>query len=219
MKTDFPQAVLFDMDGTLVDSEIVWDVGIGELAGHLGGSLDPDVRARMVGTNEEASVRLLLESLDLPLETVPEHQHWLRTRMKELFSQGVDWKPGARELLLEARAAGVPTALVTSTPRELSDIVIAQLGPGNFDLTLCGDEVAQRKPHPEPYLTAAAKLGVDITRSVVLEDSASGVSSALAAGAVTLAVPSEVELPEEIEVTRLKTLDGVDLAYLQGLRD
>nr|WP_307789008.1 HAD family phosphatase [Glycomyces salinus] len=219
MTTDFPQAVLFDMDGTLVDSEVIWDIGIEELAVTLGGTLDPDVRARMVGTNEGASVILLLESLGLPLENAPEHQQWLRTRMRELFAQGVAWKPGARELLLESRAAGLPTALVTSTPRELSDIIINQLGPDNFHLTICGDEVEEKKPHPEPYLTAAAKLGVDITRSVVFEDSLSGVGSALAAGAVTLAVPSEVPLPDDLEVTRLNTLEGVDLAYLRTLRD
>jgi HAD superfamily hydrolase (TIGR01509 family) len=216
-ETAFPQAVLFDMDGTLVDSERVWDTGIEELAVLLGGTLDPAVRARMVGTNEDASVLMLLESLDRPLSEAPARQMWLRGRMKELFAEGVDWKPGAQELLLEARAAGVPTALVTSTPRELAEIILGQLGPDNFDITICGDEVDQRKPHPEPYHVAAAKLGVDIRRTVVLEDSASGVGSALAAGAVTLAIPSEVELPADLEVLRLDTLEGVDLAYLRTL--
>ncbi|SDE54406.1 HAD family hydrolase [Glycomyces harbinensis] len=216
-KATFPQAVLFDMDGTLVDSERVWDTGIEELAELLGGRLDPLVRARMVGTNEDASVLMLLESLGRPLSEAPARRLWLRRRMKELFAEGVEWKPGARELLLEARAAGVPTALVTSTPRELAEIIIGQIGPGNFDITICGDEVDQRKPHPEPYHVAAGKLGVDIRRTVVLEDSVSGVSSALASGAVTLAIPSEVELPPDLEVLRLDTLDGVDLAYLRTL--
>jgi HAD superfamily hydrolase (TIGR01509 family) len=213
----FPQAVLFDMDGTLVDSEIVWDTGIEELAEILGGALDPAVRARMVGTNEDASVVMLLESLGIPLTEAPHRQTWLRTRMKELFAQGVEWKPGARELLLECRAAGIPTALVTSTPRELADLIIGHVGPENFDLTICGDEVDQRKPAPDPYLTAAAKLGVDIERCVALEDSVSGVGSALASGAVTIAIPSEVELPADLEVLRLDSLDGIDLAYLRTL--
>lgn len=213
----FPQAVLFDMDGTLVDSEIVWDTGIEELAEILGGALDPAVRARMVGTNEDASVVMLLESLGIPLTEAPHRQTWLRTRMKELFAQGVEWKPGARELLLECRAAGIPTALVTSTPRELADLIIGHVGPDNFDLTLCGDEVDHRKPDPEPYLTAAVKLGVDIERCVALEDSVSGVGSALASGAVTIAIPSEVELPAGLDVLRLDTLDGIDLAYLRTL--
>ncbi|MFG3341127.1 HAD family hydrolase [Glycomyces sp. NPDC048151] len=213
----FPQAVLFDMDGTLVDSEIVWDTGVEELAGLLGGALDPEVRSRMVGTNEDASVVMLLESLGIPLTESPQHQTWLRTRMKELFAEGVDWKPGARELLLECRAAGVPTALVTSTPRELADIIIGLVGPENFDLTVCGDEVERPKPDPVPYLHAAAKLGVDIERCVVLEDSVSGTSSALAAGAVTLAIPGDVDLPAELEVKRLDSLEGVDLAYLRSL--
>ncbi|MEV3937444.1 HAD family phosphatase [Glycomyces sp. NPDC049804] len=213
----FPQAVLFDMDGTLVDSEIIWDTGVEELAGLLGGALDPEVRSRMVGTNEDASVVMLLESLGIPLTETPHHQTWLRTRMKELFAAGVAWKPGARELLLECRAAGIPTALVTSTPRELADIIIGHVGPGNFDLTVCGDEVERPKPDPVPYLAAAAKLGVDIERCVVIEDSVSGTSSALAAGAVTLAVPGDVELPAEIDVPRVDSLDGVDLAFLRAL--
>jgi HAD superfamily hydrolase (TIGR01509 family) len=213
----FPQAVLFDMDGTLVDSERVWDTGIEELAALLGGALDPEVRSRMVGTNEDASVVMLLESLGIPVTEAPHRQTWLRTRMKELFAQGVDWKPGARELLLECRAAGIPTALVTSTPRELADIIIGLVGPENFDLTICGDEVDHRKPDPEPYLAAADKLGVDIERCIVLEDSVSGVGSGLASGAVTLAIPSEVDLPAELDVRRLDTLEGVDLNYLRGL--
>jgi HAD superfamily hydrolase (TIGR01509 family) len=213
----FPQAVLFDMDGTLVDSEIIWDTGVEELAGLLGGALDPEVRSRMVGTNEDASVVMLLESLGIPLTETPHHQTWLRTRMKELFAAGVAWKPGARELLLECRAAGIPTALVTSTPRELADIIIGHVGPDNFDLTVCGDEVERPKPDPVPYLAAAAKLGVDIERCVVLEDSVSGVGSGLASGAVTLAIPSEVDLPAELDVRRLDTLAGVDLAYLRRL--
>ncbi|WP_374199519.1 HAD family hydrolase [Glycomyces sp. YM15] len=209
--------MLFDMDGTLVDSERVWDTGIEELAVLLGGALDPAVRARMVGTNEDASVVMLLESLGIPLIEAPHRQTWLRTRMKELFAQGVDWKPGARELLLECRVAGVPTALVTSTPRELADVIIGLVGPEKFDLTICGDEVEQRKPDPEPYLAAATKLGVDIERCVVLEDSVSGVGSGLASGAVTLAIPSEVELPIDLDVPRLDTLEGIDLAYLRAL--
>ncbi|THV30967.1 HAD family phosphatase [Glycomyces paridis] len=205
------------MDGTLVDSERVWDTGIEELAVLLGGTLDPLVRARMVGTNEDASVLMLLESLGRPLAEAPARQLWLRARMKELFALGVDWKPGAQDLLLESRAAGIPTALVTSTPRELADVIIDQLGADNFDLTVCGDEVDHRKPDPEPYRAAAAKLGVDIRRSVVLEDSVSGVASALAAGAVTLAIPSEVALPEDLDVLLLDTLEGVDLDYLRAL--
>ncbi|THV37163.1 HAD family phosphatase [Glycomyces buryatensis] len=206
------------MDGTLLDSERRWDVGIDELATRLGGVLRPEVRDRMVGTNEDASVLMLLEDLGLPLESAPENLVWLRARMTELFAEGVDWKPGARELLSEVRAAGIPTALVTSTPRELAHVLLTgTLGYENFDFTLCGDEVDNRKPAPEPYLTAAAKLGVDIADTVAIEDSPSGTLSALTSGAVTLAVVTEVPLPEDLEVRRLETLEGIDLEFLRAL--
>ncbi|GAB3228418.1 HAD family phosphatase [Glycomyces halotolerans] len=215
--TAFPHAVLFDMDGTLVDSEPRWDVALEELAALLGGDLDPQVRAQMVGTNEGASVILLLESLGRPLDEAPEHQAWLRLRMRDLFRQGVPWKPGAHELLNEVRRAGLPTALVTSTPRELADLILDQLGPDNFDVTVCGDEVEHKKPDPEPYLVTADKLGVDIAQSIVLEDSLTGVTSAMRAGAVTIAIPSEIALPPEVDVLTLDSLSGTDLDYLRGL--
>ncbi|RRR96961.1 HAD family hydrolase [Glycomyces terrestris] len=213
----FPQAVLFDMDGTLLDSEPRWDTALEELAVLLGGTLRPEVRDRMVGSNEDASVVFLLEDLGLPVETFPEHVAWLRNRMKTLFADGVDWKPGARELLLEVRAAGIPTALVTSTARELTEVLLQTLDPANFDVIICGDEVQARKPDPEPYRTAAEKLGVDITRTIAIEDSRSGSESALAAGAVTIAVPSEVALPDDLPAHRLDTLAGVTLARLRAV--
>lgn len=205
------------MDGTLLDSEPRWDAALAELAVQLGGTLEPEVRAKMVGTNEGASIILLLESLGLPHDTAPELQAWLRQRMRELFAAGVPWKPGAYELLTEVRAAGVPTALVTSTPRELTEQLLKQLDPDNFDIVVCGDEVEHKKPDPEPYVIAADKLNVDITRSIVLEDSFAGVTSALAAGAVTIAVPSEVPIPATVDVKRLDSLAGIDLAYLRAL--
>jgi HAD superfamily hydrolase (TIGR01509 family) len=215
--TDFPQAVLFDMDGTLLDSEPLWDDALRDVAIELGGELRPEVRAQMVGTNEEATAAILLTSLDLPLTMVAAVRDDIRIRMRDRFNRPVDWRPGARELVTEVRAAGLPTALVTSTPRELAAPLLKQLGPENFDITIFGDEVANKKPHPEPYLIAAERLGIDIRASVAIEDSPTGVRSALAAGAVTVGVPSELPLPLELDIVRHDTLADVDLARLRLL--
>jgi HAD superfamily hydrolase (TIGR01509 family) len=200
--TDFPQAVLFDMDGTLLDSEPLWDDALRDVAIELGGELRPEVRAQMVGTNEEATAAILLTSLDLPLTMVAAVRDDIRIRMRDRFNRPVDWRPGARELVTEVRAAGLPTALVTSTPRELAAPLLKQLGPENFDITIFGDEVANKKPHPEPYLIAAERLGIDIRASVAIEDSPNG---ALGAARDITTVYHAVR---DFTLAEIKTLDA-----------
>jgi HAD superfamily hydrolase (TIGR01509 family) len=135
----------------------------------------------------------------------------------ELFAAGLVWRPGALELLLAVRAAGVPTALVTSTGRRLVEVALETLGRENFDVVVVGDEVKAPKPDPEPYRTAAELLGVPITECVAVEDSPTGITSALASGAAVLAVPAELELPPTDGVHLRDTLEGVDPAYLAAL--
>jgi HAD superfamily hydrolase (TIGR01509 family) len=134
---------------------------------------------------------------------------------------GVAWRPGASELLRSVRAAGLATALVTTTPRALADIVLGSirksLGADTFDLTVCGDEVPARKPDPAPYLQAMAALGVEPAQCVVIEDSQAGVSSGLAAGLAVLGVPSLQPLEPAPGLTLRDGLVGVgpaDLAVL-----
>lgn len=210
-------AVLFDMDGTLVDSERIWGIALAELARHAGGTLSERARLAMVGTSMSSSMRIFREDLGQPGRPEAPDVAWLTDRVSELFADGLVWRPGAMELLLAVRAAGLRTALVTSTGRRLVEVALKTLGPENFDVIVCGDEVRRPKPDPEPYLTAASLLCVPIGRCVAIEDSASGVASAVAAGAAVLAVPAELELAPVDGVHLRSSLVGVDPAVLAGL--
>jgi HAD superfamily hydrolase (TIGR01509 family) len=186
-----PAAVLWDMDGLLVDTEPVWTVAEEELADHLGGVFTPELKAAIVGTRLEVAVPTILRWYDAPADAraVADTSAWLLGRMVALYAQGVSVLPGVTALLDALREAGTPVALVSSSYRVLVDAVLAT-GVGPFDVTVAGDEVSVGKPHPEPYLAAAAALGVDPRACVVLEDSPSGVASGEAAGCAVVAVPS-----------------------------
>ncbi|MER7592038.1 HAD family phosphatase [Micromonospora sp. NPDC127501] len=209
--------MLFDMDGTLVDSEKLWDVALQELAKEYGGELSADARQSIVGTAMAESMRILHDDLGQPERDPEISAAWINARILELFRTGLRWRPGAFDLLRAVRAAGIPTALVTSSPRALVEIALDTLGRNNFDTVVAGDEVVAAKPHPEPYLTAARLLGVPIERCVAIEDSPTGVASALASGAAVLAVPAEVALPSTVGVHQVESLTGVDLALLAAL--
>jgi HAD superfamily hydrolase (TIGR01509 family) len=210
------QAVLFDMDGTLLDSEKIWDVALDDLAAWLGGELSMSARHRMVGSSLARSVAILHS--DLGIEADPESSGgFLTERTAELFGTDLTWKPGARELLAAVRAAGIPAALVTSTHRRLTEIALDTLGRDNFAATVCGDEVRRPKPHPDPYLRAVELLGVEPGGSVAIEDSPLGLAAAEAAGCVVLAVPSEVVIePAPTRFIR-PSLDGITVADLEAL--
>ncbi|MFG1842597.1 HAD family hydrolase [Micromonospora sp. NPDC049175] len=209
--------MLFDMDGTLVDSEKLWDVALEELAREYGGELSEDARRAIIGTSMAESMRLLHDDLGQPERDPEISAAWINARILELFRGGLPWQPGAYELLRAVRAAQIPTALVTSSPRALVEIALDTLGRDNFDTVVAGDEVVAAKPHPEPYLTAARLLGVPIERCVAIEDSPTGVASALASGAAVLAVPAEVALARTAGVHQVQSLTGVDLELLAAL--
>ncbi|MEV8503271.1 HAD family phosphatase [Actinoplanes sp. NPDC051475] len=206
--------MLFDMDGTLVDSEKVWDVALHELAAHAGGTLSESARLAMIGSSMASSMRILREALGQPDRDEPADVEWLERRVEELFAEGLVWRPGAMELLRAVREAGLPTALVTSTGRRLVEVALDTLGRENFDAVVCGDEVSAPKPDPAPYRTAAGLLGVRIDECVAIEDSPTGMASAVASGAAVLAVPAELELPPTDGVHLRDTLVGVDPDYL-----
>ena len=130
-------------------------------------------------------------------------------RVVEQIAQEVPWRPGARELLAACRELDIPQALVTMSWTELAGAVVDATEPGSFGLMVTGDVVTHGKPHPEPYLTAAAQLGVHPAACIAIEDSPTGVRSAAAAGVPTLAVPHVVEVPDIAGSVRIPTLTGV----------
>jgi HAD superfamily hydrolase (TIGR01509 family) len=163
------------------------------------------------------TMRILHADIGRPDRDPAADAAWLESRVLELFARGLVWRPGAAELLAAVRAAGLRTALVTSTARKLVEVALDTLGRANFDVVVCGDEVTMPKPDPAPYRTAAAMLGVPIEQCVAIEDSPTGVASARASGAAVLAVPCELELSPMSGIRLRDSLVGVDPAYLAGL--
>ena len=215
-----PAAVLWDMDGLLVDTEPLWTVAEVELAASFGGTWDGQIKAAVVGTRLDVAVPTVLRWFGVPdtPDQVAETSAWLLARMVELFATSLSPMPGALSLLAALHAEGVPQALVSSSYRVLVDAVLAG-GVGPFAVTVAGDEVVDGKPHPEPYLTAAAALGVDAAQCVVLEDSPSGVASGEAAGCAVVAVPSVPGVVLDPAPRRLvvPSLEQVDVAALRAL--
>lgn len=188
-----PRAVLWDMDGTLVDTEPYWMAAETELVNAYGGSWTTDQAMRLVGLGLEDSAAILQRAgVNRAISEIVEHL--TDSVCAQLSSKGVPWRPGARELLEDLRATEVQSALVTMSLRRMADTVVERIGFDAFDVVVTGDEVLRPKPFPEPYLQAARMLGVDITDTVVLEDSPNGLRAGLASGAVTIGVPHMVPL-------------------------
>lgn len=207
-----PEAVLWDMDGTLVDTEPCWMAAEEGLVREFGGTWGADDAQSMVGLAllDSAAV-LAAHGVDLPL---PEIVDRMLDSVVEAVGTGLVWQPGALDLLAGLGAAGVPCALVTMSYGRFADAVLAQMPAGAFDVVVTGEQVVQGKPHPEPYLTAAERLGVDVTRCVAIEDSVPGVGSAVASGARTLAVEHMVAVDDRPGLSRADSLMDVDLGVL-----
>ncbi|MCD4535308.1 HAD family phosphatase [Nocardioides sp. cx-169] len=189
-----PQAVLWDMDGTLVDTEPYWIDAEYALAAEFGATWSHEHAMRLVGNDLLSSGRYMREELGLPL-TAEEIVERLLDGVVDRVRGEVPWRPGARELLAELRAEAVPCALVTMSYTRFVEPILDQLPADTFDVVVTGDQVGHGKPHPEPYLTAAAALGVEAEDCLAVEDSATGATSAEAAGCTVLVVPHHVAVP------------------------
>jgi HAD superfamily hydrolase (TIGR01509 family) len=192
--TDGLTGVLFDMDGLLVDTEPLWFETEIEVMARLGAPWTKEDQQQLLGGSMPRTVRYLLSKATQPA-TPQEVERWMTEGMLNRANAGrVAVLPGARELLAEVAAAGIPHALVTSSLRRLADAVLSGAGLV-FPVTVTGDDVPVTKPDPAPYLLAAKLLDVDPARCVALEDSPNGTASATAAGCRVVAVPSFVDIP------------------------
>lgn len=191
------RAVLWDMDGTLVDSEKMWDLSLQELYRRRGAVLTAEVRASTVGGSAEDVMAIVYADLGLvpDPESVMREIDWLHVYTGELFEAGLPWQPGARELLDALTAERVPMALVTNTRRDLTEQALKSIGQHYFSATVCGDEVPRGKPAPDAYLRAAELLGFDAADCLAIEDSVAGTTAAESAGCAVVVVPNDIEVP------------------------
>lgn len=210
------QAVLLDMDGTLVDTEgFWWDTEVSVFK-DLGHPLDEAWRDVVVGGPMTRSAGYLIEATGADI-TLAELTVLLNDRFEERIGLDVPLMPGAARLLAELARHGVPTALVSASHRRIIDRVLESVGRHHFHLTVAGDEVLNTKPHPDPYLLAARGLNAAPERCAVIEDTATGVASAEAAGCRVVAVPSVAPIAAAAGRVVVNSLEEVDLLFLRGL--
>ncbi|MFF2453773.1 HAD family hydrolase [Isoptericola sp. NPDC058082] len=208
-----PAAVLWDMDGTLVDTEPYWIRAEQELVAEHGGTWTHEQALQLVGNALTVSATILRDQggVDLPVDAIVDR---LLGQVVEQVREEVPWRPGALELLTTLAEAGVPCALVTMSYSTLAEEVVSRGPGGAFATLVTGDQVTRGKPDPEPYLLAAERLGVDTAACVAIEDSPTGIASARAAGIATLGVEAVVPVPHLDGLSRAASLEKVDLATL-----
>jgi HAD superfamily hydrolase (TIGR01509 family) len=208
--------VLWDMDGTLVDTEQFWIAAATELVAAHGGTWTEADALAVVGSDLLDSATYMQRVGGVAMDAV-DIVNTVMGRVIELMAGDPPWQPGAVELLAALRAEGVPCVLVTMSWRRLAGAVVDLLPPGTFTGTVVGDEVARGKPHPEPYLAAAGLVPADPAYCVAIEDSPTGARSARSAGCVVLGVPHVVDVPADEVDALAPSLTAVDVALLRRL--
>lgn len=208
-----PAAVFWDMDGTLLDTEPLWEGVLVEFAGRLGIEMTPALRDSTMGNS---SVDAMTKVYDAAL--VPESgrdfdadEAWIVQRVLDEFASGMPWRPGAVEALDLVAAAEIPMVLVTNTLREVTDVLLETIGAGRFVTTVCGDEVEAGKPEPHIYRRAAELVGFPIGDCLAVEDSPTGAAATFAAGVRAIVVPSAIEVQPRATYTFRDSLVGLTL--------
>jgi HAD superfamily hydrolase (TIGR01509 family) len=210
------EAVLWDMDGTLVDTEPYWIATEFAMAEKYGATWSHAHALELVGSDLVDSGRYIQKVMGLslsPEEIVEE----LLDGVVTMVEQTVPWRPGAVELLASLQAAGVPCALVTMSYQRFVAPILRRLPPETFGVVVTGDQVELGKPHPEPYLTAAAALGVPAERCLAIEDSNTGAKSAEQAGCLVLVVENHVPVLDGPRRVFRESLVGVTVEELRAV--
>lgn len=214
-QSPLPAAVLFDMDGTIVDTEPYWIESEMRLVERDSGTWTYEDGLSVVGFALTASAQVLRErggvigsDEEIVADLVSGVLHLIETK-------GVRWRKGALALMAALVDAGVPCALVTMSYRNLAEAVVRQLPAGTMSVIVAGDAVTHGKPHPEPYLTAAAALGVDITKCVGIEDSPTGIASVEASGAHAVAIPYLLNVDSAEGRSRFTSMTDITLDDLR----
>jgi HAD superfamily hydrolase (TIGR01509 family) len=203
------------MDGTLVDTEPIWQRSQVELTAAHGARWTHDDGMALVGSGLERSGEILRDrGVDMEVEEIIQ---WMTSYVIEHMDADMPWRPGARELVEELHDRGIPTALVTMSRRRMALETADALGAKGFRVVVAGDDVENPKPHPEAYLAAAAALGVAPEDCIAIEDSPTGLTAAAASGAVTIGVEHVVALDGAPGDVHLTTLEGVDVDRLVAL--
>lgn len=206
-----PAAVLWDFDGTLVDTEPIWMRAEYALVAELGGEWNDEHAHQLVGNALIDTGRYIAQVVGRPdLDPAWVVDQLIGRVLEVVRTTPIPWRPGARELLESLHQQGITCALVSASYRSLLDAVVERIPDGTFRCIIAGDAVTHGKPHPEPYLKACAELGVEPADCVVLEDSIPGAASGNAAGCVVVAVKSYVDLPEAERRVLIPTLEGLD---------
>ncbi|QXN95774.1 HAD family phosphatase [Nocardia iowensis] len=205
------------MDGTLLDSEKLWDVAVRELAREHGHEMTDELRHALIGASGPDALRLIFTGLGI--ESTPEALgaagDFLEWRVTELMTGPIPWRPGAKDALALVKEAGLASALVTNTKRSLTEFGLDTLGRDFFDVSVCGDEVARGKPEPDVYQRAAELLGVDPRDCVAVEDSPTGTRAARAAGCAVIVIPCEIAVPDGPGRTFRDSLVGLTIEDLE----
>lgn len=189
------RAVIFDLDGLLLDTEVLWDRAEGELFRRHGDAWTHQDKLAVMGTSFEATARYYADRLRVPPERGPELVDEMRVLMKAELQRQVDARPGAVELVERLRELdGVGLALASNSSRDLVDTALATAGLSSaFETIVTSDDVANGKPAPDIYLLACERLGVAPSEAIALEDTAPGIAAAKAAGLACIAVPQYAE--------------------------
>lgn len=192
LSTVRPAAVMWDMDGTIIDSEPYWVAAEIELVERFGGAWTHEDGLKLVGQGLPHAATLLQRAgADLSADQIISQ---LTDRVIESLNDTVPWRPGAVQMMQAVAAAGIPQALVTMSIERMATLVAELVPDSPFSVIVAGDHVTNGKPDPEAYLLAASQLGVDINDCVALEDSVAGITSAARSGAVTIGLPHLVDV-------------------------